>query len=247
MTCARRRIREKMINNYVVIDLEMTGLSAKHNKVIEIGGALVRDGEVIDTLELLVNPKCPIPDKVKELTGITDEMVKTGLEEDEAMERLLTFIGDEIIVGQNVNFDYSFVKQWEVNHKLKIERMGCDTLKIARMLLPPEQPKHLEALCEYFKINRNRAHRALDDALETQSVFESLKEMAVEKPELWKWFEPRVLVYQAKKQTPATARQIQRLKEYRSLHQITDEVNFENLTRSEASRMMDKYLATYGR
>ena len=218
MTCARQRIKEKMINDYVVIDLEMTGLSAKHNKVIEIGAIRVRDGKEEECMELLVNPKCPVPDKVKELTGITDEMVAGGLEEDEAMERLLSFVGDEVIVGQNVNFDYSFIKQWEVNHKLKIERKGCDTLKIARMLLPPEQPKHLEALCEYFQVKRTRAHRALDDARETGLVFEGLKKIAEETPELGKWFEPRTLVYQAKKQTPATARQIQRLKEYREVY-----------------------------
>ena len=62
------------------------------------------------------------------------------------MEQLLDFIGDDIIVGQNVNFDYSFLKQWEVNHKRKIERKGCDTLKIARVLLPAKQPKRLESL-----------------------------------------------------------------------------------------------------
>jgi DNA polymerase-3 subunit alpha (Gram-positive type) len=196
---------------------------------------------------LFVNPKCRIPEKITELTGITDEMVKTGLPEDEAMEQLLSFIGEDVIVGQNVNFDYSFLKQWEVNHKRKIERIGCDTLKIARHLLPPEQPKKLENLCEYFHIDRIRAHRALDDAMETGLVFECLKKLAEGKKELEKLFEPKPLVYHAKKQTPATARQIQRLKEYCSMHQITDEIDYANLTRSEASRIMDKYLSRYGK
>lgn len=233
--------------DYVVIDMEMTGLSAKNHKVIEIGAVRVRNGKVTDTLELFVNPKCPIPEKITELTGITDEMVSAGLSEDEAMELLLAFVGEDVIVGQNVNFDYSFLKQWEVNHKRKTERIGCDTLKIARHLLPPEQPKKLENLCEYFQIERVRAHRALDDAVETGQVFECLKTLAEGKPEYESFFEPKPLVYHAKKQTPATARQIQRLKEYCSLHLIADEINYENLTRSEASRIMDKYLAKYGR
>jgi DNA polymerase-3 subunit alpha (Gram-positive type) len=233
--------------DYVVIDMEMTGLSAKQNKVIEIGAVRVRDGKVTDTLELFVNPKCRIPEKITELTGITDEMVKTGLPEDEAMEQLLSFIGEDVIVGQNVNFDYSFLKQWEVNHKRKIERIGCDTLKIARHLLPPEQPKKSENLCEYFHIDRIRAHRALDDAMETGLVSDFLKKLAEGKKELEKLFEPKPLVYHAKKQTPATARQIQRLKEYCSMHQITDEIDYANLTRSEASRIMDKYLSRYGK
>ena len=238
--------------DYVVIDMEMTGLSAKHNKVIEIGAVRVRDGKVWDTLELFVNPGCPIPEHITKLTGITDEMVIGGLSEDEAMERLLTFIGEDIIVGQNVNFDYSFLKQWEVNHKRKVERFGCDTLKIARQLLPPEQPKKLENLCEYFHIERVRAHRALDDATETALVFEALKELAEKElclgPEsLRALFWPKLLVYHAKKQTPATPRQIQRLQEYCAKHQITDEIHYGGLTRSEASRIMDKYLSKYGK
>ncbi len=235
------------MSDYVVMDLEMTGLSAKYNKVIEIGALRVRNGEITETLELLVNPEYSIPEKVVELTGITDEMVARGLKEDEAMEKLIDFIGEDVIVGQNVNFDYSFLKQWEVNHKRKVERKGCDTLKIARVLLPPEQPKKLENLCEYFGIERTRAHRALDDAIETMQVFEGLKKMAEGKPEREKLFEPRLLVYHAKKQTPATKRQLQRLEEYRTLHQITDNIDLKHLTRSEASRMMDKYLATYGK
>lgn len=233
--------------DYVVIDMEMTGLSAKQNKVIEMGAVRVRDGKVTDTLELFVNPGCPIPEKITALTGITDEMVATGLPEDEAMEQLLSFIGEDVIVGQNVNFDYSFLKQWEVNHKRKAERIGCDTLKIARRLLPPEQPKKLENLCEYFHIERVRAHRALDDAIETGLVLEYLKELAEGNEELERLFEPKPLVYHAKRQTPATPRQIQRLKDYCCLHQITDEIDYANLTRSEASRIMDKYLARYGK
>lgn len=247
MIYVKRRINENMIKDYVVIDLEMTGLSAKSDKVIEIGAVRVREGKMEETLQLMVNPKCPIPKRIVELTGITDEMTADGLFEDDAMERLLDFIGDDVIVGQNVNFDYSFIKQWEVNHKRKINRMGCDTLRIARVLLPAELSKKLESLCEYFGIERVHAHRALDDAVETALIFERLKEMAKGKEESEKLFEPKLLVYRAKKQTPATARQLQRLKEYRNLHQITDEIHYEILTKSEASRIMDRYLSTYGR
>ena len=233
--------------DYVVIDMEMTCLSAKLNKVIEIGAVRVRDGKMTDTLEMFVNPGCLIPEKITKLTGITDDMVAKGLSEDEAMEQLLLFIGEDVIVGQNVNFDYSFLKQWEVNHKRKIQRMGCDTLKIARRLLPSDQSKKLENLCAYFQIERVRAHRALDDAIETGLVFERLKKLAEGKEESERLFEPKPLVYHAKRQTPATSRQIQRLKEYCGSHQITDEIDYANLTRSEASRIMDKYLARYGK
>ena len=236
-----------MINEYVVVDLEMTGLSAKTDQIIEIGAAKIKDNQVIETMECLVNPKCKIPTRVVELTGITDDMVQSGRDKDEAINELLNFINGQILVGQNVNFDYSFLKQWAVNHKRPLEAMACDTLKIARVLLPPDQPKKLENLCQYFGIERAREHRALDDALETWQVFEKLKELGGTLENAETYFAPRTLVYRAKKQSPATPRQVQRLKEYREVHQINDEINWETLTKSEASRIMDKYILVHGR
>lgn len=236
-----------MINlgDYTVIDLEMTGLQPKTDKIIEIGAVKVRDGKVIKTLELMVDPGCPIPERIRELTGITDEMVQKGRKEGEALEELLGFIGQDILVGQNVIFDYSFVKQWAINHKRPLEMKAWDTLRLAQKLLPKEQSKKLEALCQYFNIERTRAHRALDDALETKIVFEKLVELIGENQE--ELLKPKGLQYKAKRQTPATAHQIQRLKEFIALHDIKEEIPYERLTRSEASRLMDKYLAIYGR
>ena len=236
-----------MINEYVVLDLEMTGLSAKTDQIIEIGAIKIKDNTVVETMECLVNPKCKIPTRVVELTGITDEMVQSGRERDEAIAELLDFIEGQILVGQNVGFDYSFLKQWAVNHKRPFEAKACDTLKLARVLLPPEQPKKLESLCQYFGIERAREHRALDDAKETWQIFEKLKELGrtLENPDTY--FEPKPLMYCAKKQSPATPRQVQRLKEYRESHQIKDEIDWENLTKSEASRIMDKYILVHGR
>ena len=225
----------------------MTGLSAKTDQIIEIGAIKIKDNVVVETMECLVNPKCKIPTRVVELTGITDEMVQSGRDKDEAIRELLDFVDGQILVGQNVSFDYSFLKQWAVNHKHQFEAKACDTLKLARVLLPPEQPKKLESLCQYFGIERAREHRALDDAKETWQIFEKLKELGatLENPDTY--FEPRPLIYHAKKQSPATLRQVQRLKEYRESHQIKDEIDWENLTKSEASRIMDKYILVHGR
>lgn len=236
-----------MIEEYVVIDLEMTGLSAKTDQIIEIGAVKIKNHQIIETMDFLVNPRCPIPTRVVELTGITDEMVALGRDKDEAISELLDFVEGQVLVGQNINFDYSFLKQWAVNHKRPLEAKACDTLKIARVLLPPEQSKKLECLCQYFGIERPREHRALDDAKETWQVFEKLKELGdtLEYPETY--FEPKPLIYRAKKQSPATPRQIQRLREYREKNQITDQINWETLTKSEASRIMDKYILVHGR
>ncbi len=235
----------KRIEDYTVVDLEMTGLAAKLDKIIEIGAVRVRGGEVADTYAMLVDPQVPIPEKVTALTGITDEMAADGEDMDKAVQGLIDFIGDDVLVGQNINFDYSFIKQWAVNHKLSLAMSAYDTLKLARRYLPADMPKKLESLCEYFDINRENAHRALDDALETMQVFEKLQNIAIEKDD--KDFKPQQLIYKAKKQTPATAHQIERLREFREAFDITEPVYWETLTRSQASRIQDEYISRYGR
>jgi DNA polymerase-3 subunit alpha (Gram-positive type) len=226
------------MQDYTVIDLEMTGLAPKRDHVIEIGAVKVRGGRITDTYGTLVQSGHPISKEVTELTGITQEMADAGEAEDEAMRRLLSFIGEDVLVGHNISFDYSFLKQWAVNQRMPLELRACDTLKIARMLLPGGQSKKLESLCAYLGIKRENAHRALDDAVETQQIFERLKELGAEKQEL---FEPRVLTYKAKRQTPATAHQKERLREFMEERQIAaDTVCWETLTRSEASRLQDQ-------
>ena len=228
------------VNNYTVIDLEMTGLHPKSDKIIEIGAIKVKNGKIIDTYAMMVNPMMVIPQRITELTGITNEDVSRGEDMDVAMAGLLRFIDGEELVGQNITFDYSFIKQWAINKRIPLEVKAYDTLKLARQLLPVEQPKNLEALCEYFGINRENAHRAQDDAEETRQIFEKLMHMAIEKNDE-KLLEPRLLQYKAKRQTPATAHQKERLREYREAHNITDPINWETLTRNEASRLYDNY------
>ena len=114
------------IKNYTVIDLEMTGLSAKNDKIIEIGAARVRGGEIVDMISTLVNPKQHIPQRVQELTGITDSDVENAADMDAAVDNLLDFIGDDIILGQNVTFDYSFLKKAAVNEGMEFEKQGID-------------------------------------------------------------------------------------------------------------------------
>lgn len=235
------------MDEYVVLDLEMTGLSAKTDQIIEIGAIKIKENKITDTMECLVNPRCKIPETVSKLTGITNEMAAQGKDRDKAVSEVLDFIEGYHLVGQNINFDYSFLKQWAVNHKRPLEVSACDTLKLARILLPDLPSKKLEDLCRYFQIERKREHRAFDDAVETWQVFEKLKELARKHPDGETYLKPHPLVYKAKKQSAATKRQIERLKEYQKLHQIEDEIDWENLTKSEASRKMDNYILVYGR
>ena len=232
------------IDSYTVIDLEMTGLQVKKDKIIEIGAVRVRGGKVSDTYATLLQCDLPLSETIMELTGITQEMLADGMPEDEGMQGLLDFMQDDILVGQNFSFDYGFIRQWAVNHKKNVNNPFLDTLKLARALLPPGEKKNLESLCRYFQIEREQAHRALADALETQRVFEALCRLGADRPEL---FVPKPMNLKVKKISPITKSQIEQIKKYRALHQVTEPICWEALNRGEATRLMEHYYKTYGR
>lgn len=234
-----------MLDSYVVIDLEMTGLNAKTDRILEVGAIRVREERAVDTYTAIMNPQRTLSRELEELTGITNEMAAAGRLQDEVMREFLAFLGEDILVGQNVIFDYSFLKQWAVNHKYPFERMAVDTLKLARTFLPAEQKKNLESLCVLFGIPRQNAHRALDDAWETYQVLERMKEQFKEAGE--QAFLPRPLLYRAKKQSPATKHQKEYLQEYAKYYRIELETALDGLTKSEASRLTDRLISQYGK
>lgn len=233
-----------LIENYVVIDLEMTGLNGKIDRILETGAVRVRDGRVTESYSALIRPGVQVPKKVTELTGITQEMADGGKDSDEAMAEFFAFLGEDVLVGQNIIFDYSFLKQWAVNHRYTFERKALDTLKLARKFLPGDQKKDLDSLCLKFGIARQNAHRALDDALETQQVFERIKEEFGSAEDA---FVPQPLLYKAKKQSPATERQKEYLRRYAQHFGIALAQEPDSLTKSEASRLTDRLILRHGK
>ncbi|MBQ8280182.1 MAG: 3'-5' exonuclease [Roseburia sp.] len=234
-----------MLKDYVVIDLEMTGLNAKTDKILEVAAVRVRDGKETEVFSAVTNPQITLSEKITELTGITQKDADEGLPLDDTVQKFLEFLGDDILVGQNVIFDFSFLKQWAVNHKLVLEKQAVDTLKLARLFLPAEQKKDLESLCAYFEIPRVNAHRALDDARETAQIFEKMK--VIYGAEHAEAFLPKPLLYKAKKQSPATERQKEYLRRFAKYHGIALEEFSPMMTKSEASRLTDRLIATYGK
>lgn len=233
------------MRDYIVIDLEMTGLDPKRDAILEVGAARVRADKVTETLEFFVNPMRSLSQKVTELTGITQEMAAGGVEPGEAIRRVAEFAGEDVWVGHNVIYDYSFLKQLAVNERIPFEKKAVDTLKLARRLLKEPEKKTLDALCGYYAIERTHAHRALDDACATNALYQRLRDgFAEERPEE---FAPKPLCYRPKRETPATPVQKKHLKELLDYHKIDIDLSFESLTRSEASRQIDKILAQYGR
>ncbi len=238
-----------MLKQYVVVDLEMTGVHAKSDSIIEIGAVKVSEdaeGQVkTETFQSLVKPRTPISPEIENLTGISNAMVENALDLDMAMEKFLAFSGELPLVGHMISCDFSFLKQWAVNHKRSFERLGVDTLKISRACLP-ELPSHkLGDVAEYYGIEAGISHRALEDALMTNILYRTLATEFEE--EMASLFVPRTLRYQAKRQTPVTAQQIRFLKRFCEYYHLELPAGLESFTRSEASRVTDKMIERYGR
>ena len=234
-----------MLEDYVVIDLEMTGLNPKTDAILEVAAVRVRAGKPKETFGSLVKTERRLSDKITELTGITEAMIKNAPDANDVMAAYFAFVGEDVLVGHNVIFDYSFLKQWAVNHKVSFERTAVDTLKLARKFLPPEQKKTLEDLCIYFGIPRENGHRALDDAMETARLFDCLQQQFFETDR--GQFAPKPLQYKVKKQSPATEFQKKYLKLYASHFHLALPQPLEAMTKSEASRLRDVWFARYGR
>ena len=238
-----------MIGSYVCIDLETTGLNPKTDRIIEIGAAKVEDNQIVEEWETLVNPNRQLDEHIIELTGIHDEQLSPAPDIEAVLPKLLEIVGESVLLGHSVLFDYSFIKKAAVNQKLSFEKEGIDTLKIARKYLTDLESRSLPALCKYYGI-RHSAHRALHDVKATVQLYQKLAEQFYEKEKAEgdkSLFLPKKLCYQAKRDTPITKPQKEQLYKLVDRHKLIIDYDIEKLTRSEASRRIDRLLAEYGR
>ena len=238
-----------MTDSYACIDLETTGLNPKTDKIIEIGIVKVEENRIVKEWETLVNPDRKLEEGIIELTGIRNEQLSSAPSIEEVLPQLLDIVGDSVLLGHSVLFDYSFVKKAAVNRRLSFERTGIDTLKIARKYLADLESRSLPCLCRYYGISHS-AHRALHDAKATVELYRKLAEQFYDREEAEgdkSLFRPKKLCYQAKRGTPITIPQKEQLYKLVDRHKLIIDYDIEKLTRSEASRRIDQLLAEYGR
>lgn len=172
---------ETYVPDYVVFDLETTGISPKYDEVIEICGVKVRGGRVIDEFSSMVNPKCSIPYAASRVNNITNEMVADAPLFTDVLIEFLNFIGDDVLVGHNIHsFDMKFIYRDAERFYGQIpDNDYIDTLSIARNYIPQLVHHRLGDLCSLYGISTQGAHRALNDCHMNQQVFEHLgKEMS---------------------------------------------------------------------
>lgn len=149
-----------MINRYVALDVETTGLNPAVDRIIEVGMARVEDGQITQKYSTLVYPGISVSERITELTGIHNEELAGKPRIEEIIGDITRFIGDWPILGHNVTFDFSFLKRAAVNNGYTITDDGIDTLKIARRLLPELEHKNL-SFCASILILIREGHTGL--------------------------------------------------------------------------------------
>lgn len=243
-----------MIKDFISIDLETTGLDPKTDKILEIAAIRYRNGKPTETFHTFVNPGRQVPERITELTGITQEQIQDAPTFNMVQTELLAFLQDDVLMAHNVLFDYSFLKRAVVNSggvtnkgTDTFEKRGVDTLKIARKYLADLESRSLQALCLHYAIPLE-AHRALEDARATATLYREMAQAVLtDRPECEGDFSPYTLKYKVKKEGPATPAQKERLYKLLDKHKLKVDYDIESLTKNEASRYMDIIYAEYGR
>lgn len=233
-----------MINRYVALDIETTGLNPAVDRIIEVGMARVEYGQITQKYSTLVYPGISVSERITELTGIHNEELAGKPRIEEIIGDITRFIGDWPILVHNVTFDFSFLKRAAGNNGYTITDDGIDTLKIARRLLPELEHKNLSFLCQYFNIDPGRSHRAYDDAVSASVLYGKLEKL---KPEDNSFSNTTKLVYVVKKDSPITPPQRRYLAALVEKHNINLEIPVEEMTKSMASRQIDTIIAQYGK
>lgn len=168
----------KFIDDYVLVDIETTGFSPINDEIIEIGAIKVENNKIVKQYDELIKIDKILPQKITELTGITDNMLKNGKLPNIVLEEFIKFVGNSIIVGHNVNFDLGFLcnkcKKY-LNYNLNNDYI--DTLYLARRLVPNAINHKLGTLAKMFNISYEGAHRGLKDVEITYGVYNSLRKI----------------------------------------------------------------------
>lgn len=151
-------------DEFVIFDIETTGLSAATCKITEIGAVIMQNGQVKDRFNSFVNPGIPIPQNITELTGITDEMVKDAPPVKEVLVKFFNFIGNRMLVAHNASFDTGFIRQAALESDLPFTNPYIDTVAMSHFLNPNLKNHKLDTLAKHYGLGDFNHHRASDDA-----------------------------------------------------------------------------------
>ena len=166
--------------SFVVFDIETTGLLKYRDAITEIGAVRVENGEITEIYNQLINPERILPEKIVEITGITDAMLADKPKIEEVLPEFLDFCGNSLIVGQNTDFDVGFIRHNAHKLGLEFDPIYLDTLPMARALFDDMGKFSLDKIARKLDIPAFNHHRASDDATATAQIFIKMYKMIME-------------------------------------------------------------------
>lgn len=169
-------------NEYILIDIETTGLSTDWDEIIEIAALKIKDNKVLDRFSSLVKPENEIDDFIMELTGITNAELEKADAINVVLPKFKEFILSSVLVGHNVNFDINFLyDSFLKNMNYEMKNDYIDTLRIARKVLPELKHHRLDDLLVHYALPERNLHRALGDCEKTYLIYKYLQNDAISK------------------------------------------------------------------
>ncbi len=151
-------------DEFIVFDIETTGLSNRTCGITEIGAVKVKGGVVLESFNTFVNPEMPIPEEITKLTSITNEMVADAPVIAKALPQFLAFVGNRLLIAHNAEFDVGFIREAAKRQGIPFENPYLDTVALSRYINTDLKTHKLDSLAKYFKLGDFHHHRACDDA-----------------------------------------------------------------------------------
>ena len=161
-------------DTYTVIDIETTGLDSRYCEIIELSALRYSNGSLVDSFTTLVKPTEPIDSFITELTGITNDLVADAPAISDAIKSFYDFVGSDILVGYNVNFDINFIYDvLQDTHSIDFTNSFVDVMRFARKLLPELKNHKLETVAAHYKVS-SPAHRSYADCEACNTCYQAL-------------------------------------------------------------------------
>lgn len=161
-------------DEFVIFDLETTGTSPQNCAITEIGAVKYKNGEIYDEFCSFVNPEMPIPEKITEITGISDDMVKDAPTIAEVFDKFMDFCGNSILVAHNASFDVSFLRTAAEKLQKILKITYLDTVAVSRYVNNDLNKHTLDSVAKYFDLGDFNHHRASDDARMLAMIFDKM-------------------------------------------------------------------------
>ena len=213
----------RSINEEIIIfDVETTGLNPESDRLTEIGAVKLRNMQIVDTFQIMVNPERPIPEKIIELTGITDAMVADAPSERKALEAFIAFCGNAnpVLAAHNARFDTSFINSACRRQHMDFSYVTVDTLVLCQVMLP-QLPRHrLNQVAKALKLGKFDHHRADSDAQMLAKIYIRLVSQLVQEKKLEKLYELN---------TKTADIDVKKLKSYHQIILVRNQAGLKNL------------------